>query len=254
MDLLGRMREAVGSSVPPGRVGVAFSGGIDSTLLAFLCRERGEVTALTVGMPGSPDLEAAAAAAGRCGLELRTAHVTDLDGRLDAALEAMGGKLSWAENAVAFGRLFELASDLDLGTVAAANGIDELFCGYDAYRREYSSGPGHLESMIETKLESELEMFGKIGELARGAGVRLVQPFLSPGFAECARAVPLGQKVRGASDALRKHAVREAAGLCGVPQDICGRPKKALQYGSGIHRAALKSLRRRGAQTSRPPI
>lgn len=252
--MLGRMRGAVASSVPPGGVGVAFSGGIDSTLLAFLCRERAEVTALTVGMPGSPDLEAAAEAAGRCGLELRTAHITGLDGRLDAALGAMGGRLSWAENAVAFGRIFELASELGLGAVAAANGIDELFCGYDAYRREYSSGPDRLESMIGAKFESELEMFGRIEPLARGAGVLLAQPFLSPGFAEHARAVPLWQKVRGGSDMLRKHAVREAAGLCGVPPDICNRPKKALQYGSGIHRAALKSLRRRGAPTLRPTI
>lgn len=251
VELLESMRAAVAASVPPGGVGVAFSGGVDSALLALLCAERGGVTALTVGMPGSADLEAASEAAKECGLDLRTAHVGDLDSRLGGAMRAMGGRLSWAENAVAFERVCELASDLGLGTVAAANGIDELFCGYDAYRREYGSGPARLESMIDEKLESELEMFGAMGPMIGRTGVRLAQPFLSPGFAERARAVPLELKVRGAGDTLRKHAVREAAARRGVPARICSRPKKALQYGSGIHRAALRSLRR--ASRTAPP-
>ena len=83
--------------------------------------------------------------------------------------------------------------------------------------------------------------------------MRLVQPFLSAEFAERARAVPLAMKVRGPDDWLRKHAVRECARLCGVPPDICGRRKKALQYGSGIHKAALKCARR-GAPTLPPRI
>ena len=253
VELLESMREAVRASVPAGGAGVAFSGGVDSALLALLCGERGAVTALTVGMPGSPDLEWASEAAGRCGLELRTALIDDIGGRLAEASAAVGGRLPWAENAVAFGRVFELASQLGIGTVAAANGIDELFCGYDAYRREYGSGPGHLESMISAKLESELQMFARIGRLARKSGVRLVQPFLSAEFAERARAVPLAMKVRGPDDWLRKHAVRECARLCGVPPDICGRRKKALQYGSGIHKAALKCARR-GAPTLPPRI
>ena len=252
MDLLDCMRAAVRGAVPPGRAGVAFSGGLDSALLAFLCRDAGRhVTALTVGMPGSPDLRGAPAAAAECGLELRIAEMDGLEARLEA-----GVRLSWAENAAAFGRIFELAAGEGLGVVAAANGIDELFCGYDAYRRGYDAGPARLEEMMRQKLADEKQMFGPISDAARRCGILLVQPFLSDGFAREAMRVPLGLKISGAGDMMRKHAVREAALRCGVPGRICARPKKALQYGSGIHRAALRTARarRRAAQTLRPTI
>ena len=252
MDLLACMREAVRREVPPGAVGVAFSGGVDSALLAALCRDGGrKVTALTVGMAGSPDLRGAPSAAAECGFALRTAEIGGLEARLD---EARGGPLSWAENAAAFGRLFELAAGEGLGVVAAANGIDELFCGYDAYRREYCAGPAHLESMMRQKVRSELEMFRGIGGMARRRGVKLVQPFLSDGFVEAALRVPLRLKITGPGDSMRKHAVREAALRCGLPGRVCTRPKKALQYGSWVHRAALRieSARRRGARSGPP--
>lgn len=253
MDLLCCMRRAVDAALPRQRAGVAFSGGLDSALLALLCRDAGRrVTALTVGMPGSPDLRGAPAAAAECGLELRTAEIADLEARLGP----VQGRLSWAENAAAFGSIFELAARGGLGVVAAANGIDELFCGYDAFRREYAAGAAHLEGMMRSRLQSEIEMFGPIEDMARGLGVRLVQPFLSPDFAKKAMRVPLGLKVSGPGDMMRKHAVREAALRCGVPGRICARPKKALQYGSGIHRAALRAARarRRAAPTLQPTI
>lgn len=249
MDLLASMRAAVRAAVPPGKVGVAFSGGVDSALLALLCRQEGrEVTALTVGTAGSPDLRGAPAAAAECGLRLRVAQISGLEGRL------WTGKLSWAENAVAFERVFELAAQEGIGTVAAANGIDELFCGYDAYRRRYHEGPDILESMMREKMRSEERMFEKIEESAKRRGAVLVQPFMSAQFAADAMRVPLTLKITGSDDTMRKHAVREAALRCGVPGRICARPKKALQYGSGIHRAALKAARRRGASSAPPKI
>ena len=249
MDLLASMRAAVRAEVPLGGVGVAFSGGVDSALLALLCAQEGRaVTALTVGMAGSADLRGAPAAAAECGMQLRTAEISDLN---------IGeGKLSWAENAAAFERIFELAAEEGIGTVAAANGIDELFCGYDAYRRRYHEGPAALESMMREKMRSEELMFQGIGRAAARRGIALVQPFMSAKFAEEAMRVPLELKITGSDDAMRKHAVREAALRCGVPGRICARPKKALQYGSGIHRAALRAARarRRGAQSAPPKI
>ncbi len=42
----------------------------------------------------------------------------------------------------------KLAKDLNLDTVVTANGIDELFCGYNAYREAISEG----ESTVFMKL------------------------------------------------------------------------------------------------------
>ena len=45
--------------------------------------------------------------------------------------------LSWNENCIAFYYVSKLAKSLELDTVITANGIDELFCGYNAYREVF---------------------------------------------------------------------------------------------------------------------
>ena len=42
--------------------------------------------------------------------------------------------LSWNENSIAFYYVSKLAKSLGISTVVTANGIDELFCGYNSYR------------------------------------------------------------------------------------------------------------------------
>ena len=45
----------------------------------------------------------------------------------------------------------------------------------------------------------------------------------------------------GQDDMQRKHPIRELAMNCGVPEVAAQKQKKALQYGSQIHKSLLKS-------------
>ena len=249
-------RRAVAEALGPagGRVGVAFSGGVDSSALAAVCSGMGhDVTLLTVGFAGSHDMRFAAGAAGRAGLphaslEIGGPGAPPFEEAARIARKAAGtDDPSWNENCIAFIYVAALASRLGLGTVAAANGIDELFCGYDAYRREMErgGGPGEIRRMVGEKVAAEIRMMAAVDAAVAGTGVRIARPLLSPGFVEFASALPLSGKIRGAGDALRKHAVREMARSAGVPEDSAGRRKKAMQYGTGIHKA-LARLRRAG--------
>ena len=47
---------------------------------------------------------------------------------------------------------------------------------------------------------------------------------------------PVDQKIRGSDDFIRKHILRETALLIGVTKDAAMKPKKAIQYGSLIHK------------------
>jgi len=72
-------------------------------------------------------------------------------------------------------------------------------------------------------------------------GVRMVQPFLSPSFVDYAKKIPVSEKIHGQDDMQRKHPIRELAMDCGVPEVAAQKQKKALQYGSKIHKSLLKS-------------
>ena len=67
-----------------------------------------------------------------------------------------------------------------------------------------------------------------------------LQPSLQ-GFITYARNLPLYGKIRGSDDMLRKHAIRDLALKIGVPEISARKRKKALQYGTLIHKNLIKS-------------
>lgn len=261
--LLGGIRGAISSAVPRGRIGVAFSGGVDSSLVAKVCGDMGyDVTLLTVGFPGSHDIGFAREINGFYGYPHEILEIDD--GSFGEAVPRIRGAVrtddpSWNGNAIAFYYVSRLAAGLGIRTVVTANGIDELFCGYDAYRRAFGQpgGPGaRIDAMMDEKLGNEIRMMRAVAAVSAGLGVSVVQPLLSPGFVRLARSVPVQEKITGGGDMVRKHAIRRLARQCGVPREACEKRKKALQYGSLIHRALMRSRRgpgRPGARTSARP-
>ena len=56
-QLLSEMEKAVKETIPDKKIGVAFSGGVDSTLLAKLVKDMGyDVHLLTIGFQDSHDI------------------------------------------------------------------------------------------------------------------------------------------------------------------------------------------------------
>ena len=247
--LLGSMKESISEAVPRGRIGVAFSGGVDSTLVAKVCDSMGiEAVLLTVGLAGSHDISFAKEVGGLLGCEHRTAEIgpgTFRDVCLRVRRSVGTDSMSWNEVGIAFYYVSEMAKGLGLETVVTANGIDELFCGYDAYRRELAGGGSErdLLHLVDAKLENELRMMEAVNSISSGFGVRIVQPLLSPRFVRDARTVPLSEKIRGPGDMQRKHIIRRLARDVGVPEISYSKPKKSLQYGSNIHKELLRVRR-----------
>ena len=54
-------------------------------------------------------------------------------------------------------------------------------------------------------------------------------------------ATPISEKIHSSDDLYRKHIIRKLAGAVGVPEISCRKRKKALQYGSKIHKSLLKT-------------
>ena len=151
--------------------------------------------------------------------------------------------LSWNENCIAFYYVSKLAASLNLDTVITANGIDELFCGYNAYREAFSGGESLINEVMLVKLNNELKMMKAVNLVASEFKVNVVQPLLSPLFIQYAKTVPISEKIHDSDDLYRKHIVRSLAHEINVPEISCTKRKKALQYGSKIHKALLKARR-----------
>ena len=62
-----------------------------------------------------------------------------------------------------------------------------------------------------------------------------------PAFIEYAKTVPITEKIHSSDDLYREHIIRKLASDVGVPEISCSKRKKALQYGSKIHKSLLKT-------------
>jgi len=244
-QLLEVMQNAVKETVSDKKVGVAFSGGVDSTLLAKLVKDMGhDIHLLTIGFQDSHDINFAKEVNQILNFphsisEIDPEKFKEVSQKINQTIKS--DNLSWNENSIAFYYVAELAQKNGLKTVVTANGIDELFCGYNSYREAIEKGEDEVVKMMNDKLKNEKEMMVAINAVTAEFGVTMIQPFLLPNFIEYAKKIPVSEKIHGQDDMQRKHPIRELAMDCGVPEVAAQKQKKALQYGSQIHKSLLKS-------------
>jgi len=244
-QLLTEMQNAVKDTVSDKKIGVAFSGGVDSTLLAKLVKDLGhDIHLLTIGFQDSHDINFAKEVNQILNFphsisEIDPEKFKEISQKINQTIKT--DNLSWNENSIAFYYVAKLAQKNDLKTVVTANGIDELFCGYNSYREAIEKGEDEVTKMMIEKLKNEGEMMVAINQVTAEFGVRMIQPFLLPNFIEYAKKIPISEKIHGPDDMQRKHPIRELAMDYGIPEVAAQKQKKALQYGSQIHKSLLKS-------------
>jgi len=243
--LLENIKNSISETLKVKKIGIAFSGGVDSTLISKICSDMNyDITLLTIGFPESHDLLFAK----EVNEYLKyTHHILEIDSETFQSVSSKINQtiktdnLSWNENSIAFYYVSKLAQSLDLDTVITANGIDELFCGYNAYREAFSGGESKINEVMVAKLDNELKMMKAVNLVASEFGVKILQPLLLPKFIEFAKTVPISEKIHDSDDLFRKHIIRKLASEVDVPKLSCTKRKKALQYGSKIHKALIKT-------------
>jgi len=244
-QLLTEMQNAVKNTISDNKIGVAFSGGVDSTLLAKLLRDMDyDINLLTVGFHESHDINFALEVNQILGyqhniLEIDPITFKEISSEVHNIIKT--DNLSWNENSIAFYYVSKLAQEHGLRTVVTANGIDELFCGYNSYREAINIGEEEVINMMNSKLENETDMMIAVNNVCSEFEVKVVQPLLSPSFIDFAKKIPISEKIHGSDDLMRKHIIRRLALDCNIPEISAQKQKKALQYGTQIHKALLKS-------------
>ncbi|MEO9310180.1 MAG: asparagine synthase C-terminal domain-containing protein [Nitrososphaera sp.] len=243
--LLEKIKTAISQTVVDKKIGFAFSGGVDSTTIAKICNDMHyDVTLLTIGFTGSHDIEFSKQINKFLKLphkilEIDPKEFIHIQNKIKSTIKTEN--LSWNENSIAFYYVAKLAHSLGLYTVVTANGVDELFCGYNGYRDAIREGESKVMELMNSKIENEIAMMSTVNLVCSEFGVKLVQPLLSKEFIDYAKLIPISQKITDENDLFRKHIIRKLAAQIGVPQISANARKKALQYGSLIHKAVVKS-------------
>jgi len=244
-QLLSEIQNVIKECADENKIGIAFSGGVDSTLISKIYSDMEyDITLLTIGFSNSHDINFAKNVNQHLNfnhkiLEIDHTTFNEISSKINKKINT--DNLSWNENCIAFYYIAKLAKSLGIKTVVTANGIDELFCGYNAYRDAVEEGEDKVMELMNSKLDNEQKMMQAVNDVTLEFGVSIIQPLLSQKFIEYAKSIPISEKINGKDDLLRKHAIRKLASEIGLPEISTNKRKKALQYGSLIHKELLKS-------------
>lgn len=224
------------------RVGVAFSGGLDSATIAKVAGESAEVELLAVGVRGSEDIVYSEIVARELGLPLheRILSPEEVVGFYNKAMGLLNADFLKVEIMAPVCAVAEEAEKRGIEVVLFGSGSEELFVGYERYYTYWSEGKdldGIMRGEFETLKNRDIGMIKKV---MKKHGVEARFPFYSRELAECVFSTPLA--VRMEERELKKGMLREAAHFLGVPEVAVKRKKKALQYGSGVHKILLREV------------
>ncbi|MCQ2962356.1 MAG: asparagine synthetase B [archaeon] len=246
-------------------VGLIFSGGVDSTILAVLLKQIAEkrnadnnsvplnIKLYSVGVENSQDIKFSEEIAEDLNLPLKTIIIDE-----NTVKESMKPVLTAIEDdnvmKLGVGMTIYLAAksmkEDNIKVALSGQGADELFGGYNRYLKHFEDN-----TLFDAYFDLDEEIYHDIANMyhvnlerddavSMANGVELRVPFLDKDIINLALDIPAKYKIKDNEDVLRKHILRDAAKSIGVPDYIADRPKKAAQYGSGINKILKKRVLR----------
>jgi asparagine synthase (glutamine-hydrolysing) len=209
-----------------------FSGGVDSSLLAWELRDAPGIGLFTIGTTGSDDLIQGRRASDLLGLrwsgvEIGAPEIAQIGHRLGPELRAAGR----SDRSVLISLALAMAK-ASARSVVCGQGIDELFGGYAHFN-------GLSSEAALRRSDADLEKlrctdWPATERIARSFQKLVSAPYLDPEFLKAVGAIPPEERLRSPP---RKAFFREWARARGLPEPLAVRPKRAFQFGSGIDRA-----------------
>lgn len=223
------------------RLGVIFSGGIDSVLVAKLLQREGkDIVCYCTGTEGSGDILAARSVAEDLGLRLKTAIITESN--VEAILPEVirnveESGLLQVEVAIPMYLAARMASEDNIRVMYTGQAADELFAGYPWYNDTLEEF-GYLR--LHEKLWEDLnflytDTLEREDKLTMAHSIELRAPYLDRDVILTAMRISPRLKLGGRDDTLRKRVHRQVAVELGVPPYLAYRVKDPAQSGSGIH-------------------
>jgi asparagine synthase (glutamine-hydrolysing) len=233
-------------------VAVAFSGGLDSSIIAFLAKKTSvDVHLIHVSLENQSETDHAKRVAEELKLPIHVYTYNEDD------VEKIVRKVLWlieepdpvkTSIAIPIYWTAEKTADINLKVLLAGQGADELFGGYKRYVDDYLQYGSEKaqEAILNGIAEMHEANFERDFKICNYHNTELRLPFAAYEIAKFATALPLELKIERSKDTLRKLVLRRAAQNIGLPRPVVGKPKKAMQYATGVAATLKKLAKRRG--------
>lgn len=261
-ELEKKLTEAVKKCLAENKKTAAvFSGGIDSSLISFLAYRQGAaVTAFTVGLVGSPDVEFVREHQKELPFtslikEVDQAQMSENLPRIKKALKKAGLEFNLMQVSLAMGTYLALKEIKKKGfeLVLSGQGSDEIFGGYfKALKIPAEELNKHNQGELARLKASD---FKRENVLSEELGLEMRYPFLEPEVVEFAlNLAPEWKLKKEGEEVIRKYILRQVAARLGLPAAIVNRPKAAFQYSSRIQRELIKIAKREKIEFEKPAL
>lgn len=240
-------KEAVKVRIPNHKFGVCFSGGVDSTLIAFVCKSLGhDVSCYTSyfsapGMKVSEDLVSAEKVSRVLGFDLKVSTLSfeGIEEVLKKIVPLIGPDPVKVGVALPVFASCQFARKDGCLSMFSGLGSEELFAGY---LRHKSSSDLNAECLSGLKNMYERDAYRDylVSDLSN---LSIKTPFLDSSLVGYSLRLPPSFKL---SDGIEKFIIRKVALKLGIPYDIAFRKKRAAQYGSNSDKVLAKLAKKNG--------
>ncbi len=233
-----------------GRVAVAFSGGLDSSVIAFTASKLNvDIELISVGLEGDTGGIEKIAESLNLPIHIESFTVDDVERDLFKVLwlieEPDALKLSIA---VPFFWVAEAARELGCRVLLLGQGSDELFGGYYRYLNDYRmhGEEGLRDTLYRDVILSYKVNFERDNKVCSYHKVEPRLPFIDLDLVKFSLHLPVNLKIESENDPLRKRILRETARRMGLPPEVYRMRKKAIQYQTGVFKSIRKIAGRYG--------
>ncbi|MFP4424013.1 MAG: diphthine--ammonia ligase [Candidatus Woesearchaeota archaeon] len=236
-ELKKRLYSAIKKRIPDKKIGLLFSGGIDSTFLALVLKELDiPFTCYTAGLSEeAKDIKAAREVAQHLNLPLKTKILNEgLPSYLERIVPLIeDSNVVKVGVAIPFYLACEMAKKDDVKVLFSGLGSEEIFAGYNRHKQAKDINKECLNGLLNM-YERDLYRDDKV---TMHHTIELRLPFLDHDLISYALSIPAEYKLNQEQS---KIILREIAHDCGLPKKFSERKKQAAQYGSSFDKAIAK--------------
>lgn len=241
VELTGVLRSAIRRMVEGRDVAVAFSGGLDSGIVAAITKEYARSVKLyTAGVQDAYDVLESRDVAAKLGIEWE--HILISESDLEDCIRDMIG-VTGTVNPITLSfeiPLYYVSKTVKEKFIIGGQGADELFAGYSKY-------VGLPEDEFRDLREADMaRLFNETLEHERMVsehfGKTVLYPYLDKEVMDVVGKIDMADLIPGD---VRKENLRKVAENIGQPE-VAAKKKKAAQYGSGAMNLFRKIAKRKG--------